>query len=97
MPENETVPGKKQAVTSLILAAVAFLNYMFVPMFITPFFTLILGIIGLVQAIRARKLGYRGLIREAGMMLSIIDIAASVLMIGVLVSALIGMGGEPIE
>ena len=94
MTEENNDPGKKQAVTSMILAVIAFLYYMFVPMFITPFFTLILGIIGLVQAIRAKRLGYNGVIRAIGLILAIVDIAVSVLLIAVLIAALAGAGGD---
>lgn len=96
MSESQNIPGKKQAVTSMILAVIAFLYFMLVPMYITVFFTLILSIVGLVQAIRAKRRGYYGLIREIGMILSIIDIAVSVLMIAVLISALIGAGSDPL-
>lgn len=61
---------------------------------LTSFFTLILGIIGLVQAIRAKKLGYHGVIRAVGLIVSIIDIAVSALLIAVLIAALVGAGGD---
>ena len=95
MPESQNIPGKKQAVISMILAVTAFLYYMLVPMYITVFFTLILSIIGLIQAIRAKRRGYQGVIRAIGLMLSIIDIAVSVIMLAVVISALIGAGGDP--
>lgn len=94
MPENQNSPGKKQAVSSAILAVMAFLYLMFVPMYITAFFTLILSIVGLIQAIRAKKLGYNGVIRAVGLLLSIVDIAVSALLIAVLIIALTGAGGD---
>ena len=51
MPENQEQPGKKQAVISLVIAAIAFFYLMFVPLYVTSFFTLILGVVGLIQAI----------------------------------------------
>lgn len=94
MPENQNSPGKKQAVTSAILAVMAFLYLMFVPMYITAFFTLVLSIVGLIQAIRAKRLGYNGVVRAVGFLLSIVDIAVSALLIAVLIIALTGAGGD---
>lgn len=94
MSESQNIPGKRQAVISMILAVTAFLYYMLVPMYITVFFTLILSIIGLVQAIRAKRRGYYGIIRTVGLMLSIVDIAVSALMIAVLIPALFGAVGD---
>lgn len=89
MSEGQNIPGKKPAVTSMILAVMAFLYLMFVPMYITSFFTLILGIVGLVQAIRAKRLGYSGVIRAIGLILAIIDITVSALLVAVLIAALV--------
>ena len=94
MPENQNSPGKKQAVTSAILAVMAFLYLMFVPVYITAFFTLVLSIVGLVQAIRAKRLGYNGVVRAVGLLLSIVDIAVSAILIAVLIIALTGAGGD---
>ena len=94
MPESQNSPGKKQAVASTILAVMAFLYLMLVPMYITAFFTLMLSIVGLIQAIRAKKLGYNGMIRVVGLLLSIVDIAVSALLIAVLIIALVGAGGD---
>lgn len=94
MSEDQNISGKRPAVVSMILAVIAFLYLMFVPMYATAFFTLILGIIGLVQAIRAKRLGYNGVIRVIGLLLAIIDIAVSVLLIAVLIVALVGAGGD---
>lgn len=94
MSKNQDIPGKRPAVISMILAVVAFLYLMFVPVYATAFFTLILGIIGLVQAIRSKKLGYNGVIRAIGLILAIVDIAVSVLLIAVLIVALVGANGD---
>ena len=94
MPGNQNIPGKKTAVISMILAVIAFFYLMFVPMYITAFFTLILGAAGLVQAIRAKRLGYSGVIRVIGLILAVIDVAVSVLLIAVLIAALFGVGGD---
>ena len=94
-PVSENTPGKKQAVISMILAVTAFLYLMLVPMYATAFLTLILGVIGLVQAIRAKRLGYHGVIRAIGLMLAIVDIAVSALLAAVLIIALIGAGEAP--
>ena len=59
-----------------------------------PFFALILGVIGLVQAIRAKKRGYNGAIRAVGMILAMIDIAVSVLLIAILIIASVGADGN---
>ena len=81
MPESQNIPGRKQAIIGLILASIAFLYLMFVPMYATSFFTLIISIIGLVQAIRAKKLGYIGAIRTIGLLLAVLDITLSLLLI----------------
>lgn len=94
MPENQPTPGKKQAVIGMILAVTAFLYLMLVPMYITAFFALILSVIGLVQAIRAKRLGYNGVARAVGLLLSIVDIAVSVLLAVVLIIALVGADGN---
>ena len=94
MSEDQTMPGRKQAVVSMILAVIAFLYLMLVPVYATAFFALALGIIGLVQAIRAKRLGYNGAIRAVGLLLSIVDIAVSALLIIVLVVALFS---EPLQ
>ena len=94
MTEDQHMPGKRPAVISMILALAAFFYLMFVPMYITSFFTLILGVIALVQAIRAKRLGYSGVVRAIGLILAIIDIAVSVLLIAVLIAALAGAGGD---
>ena len=96
MSESQNIPGKKQAVASMSLAVMAFLYLMLVPMYITSFFTLALGIAGLVQAIRAKKKGYSGIIRVVGLLLSIVDIAVSALLIAVLIIALVGAGSDPV-
>lgn len=94
MTEDQNTPGKRPAVISMILAVAAFLYLMFVPMYITSFFSLILGVIALVQAIRAKRLGYSSVIRVIGLILAIVDIAVSVLLIAVLIAALAGVGGD---
>ena len=96
MSESQAAPGKKQAVISANLAVIAFLYLMLVPMYITSFFTLAMGIVGLVQAIRAKRMGYNGVIRVVGLLLSIVDIAVSALLIVVLIIALVDAGGEPL-
>ena len=94
MSEDQNIPGKKQAVAGMVIAVTAFLYLMLVPMYITAFFTLILSIAGLVQAIRAKKRGYNGIIRAVGLLLCIVDIAVSALLIAVLIIALTGAGGD---
>ena len=94
MSENQNISGKRPAVISMILAVIAFLYLMFVPVYATSFFALILGVIGLAQAIRAKRLGYHGVIRAIGLILAIIDIAVSVLLIAVLIVALVGADGS---
>ncbi len=91
MPENQEQPGKKQAVISLVIAAIAFFYLMFVPLYVTSFFTLILGVVGLIQAIRAKKRDFVGAIRTMGLLLSILDIALSILFIVIPIAALNGI------
>ena len=95
MAEGQNIPGKRPADISMILAVAAFFHLMFVPMYITSFFSLVLGVIALVQAIRAKRLGYSGVVRAIGLILAIVDIAVSVLLIAVLIAALTGAGGDP--
>lgn len=45
MPESQNIPGRKPAATSMILAIIAFLYLMLVPVYATSFFTLILAIV----------------------------------------------------
>lgn len=91
MSENQEQPGKKQAVISLVIAAIAFLYLMFVPLYATSFFTLILGIVGLIQAIRAKKRDFVGAIRTLGLLLSVLDIAISILLIVIPIAAINGI------
>ena len=95
MSESQNIPGKKQAVTSMILAVMAFLYLMLVPMYITSIFTMILGIAGLVQAIRAKRRDYNSWIRAVGLLLSIVDVAVSAILNALLIIALFGAGGDP--
>lgn len=91
MPESQDIPGKKQATIGLILAAISFLYLMFVPLYVTSFFTLIISIIGLIQAIRAKKLGYIGMIRTVGLLVAVLDIALSLLLIIIPIIAVSGI------
>ena len=81
MQENQEQPGKRQATISLVIAVIAFLYLMFVPLYVTSFFTFVLGIVGLIQAARAKKRGFVGAIRTIGLLLSVLNTAISVLLI----------------
>lgn len=66
---NIPVPGKGQAIASLVLGIVAVVFWFFG---VGSLLSLILGIVGLVLASMAKKAGFEGGIRTAGFVLSLI-------------------------
>ncbi len=66
---NVPVPGKNQAVASLVLGIVSVVFWFFG---ITTILSLIMGIVGLVLASMSKKSGFVGGIRTAGFVLSLI-------------------------
>lgn len=66
---NIPVPGKGQAIASLVLGIVAVVFWFFG---VGSLLSLILGIVGLVLASMSKKAGFEGGVRTAGFVLSLI-------------------------
>ncbi len=83
--ENDKVPGKGAAITSLVLGIIAivlwFPSLVSIYAIFCPILSLILGIIGIVFAGRARKQGYTGGIRTAGFVFSLIGLIGGIIFI----------------
>lgn len=67
--ENNPVPGKGAATASLVCGIVAIVLWFFG---ITSLISFILGIIGIILANNAKKVGFEGGIQTAGFVLSIL-------------------------
>ena len=63
MPENNNPPGKNNATASLVLGIIAVIFWFFG---YSSILSIILGIVGLIQASKAKELGYDDAIRTAG-------------------------------
>ena len=81
MPENNNPPGKNNATASLVLGIIAVIFWFFG---YSSILSIILGIVGLIQASKAKELGYDDAIRTAGFVLSLIGL------IGGAIAALFG-------
>ena len=71
MPENNNPPGKNNATASLVLGIIAVIFWFFG---YSSILSIILGIVGLIQASKAKELGYDDAIRTAGFVLSLIGL-----------------------
>ncbi len=69
--ENSNIPGKGAATASLVLGIISVVCWFFG---YSAFLSVVLGIIGIVQAINSKKAGYNDGIRTAGFVLSIIGL-----------------------
>ncbi|MCL2227345.1 MAG: DUF4190 domain-containing protein [Oscillospiraceae bacterium] len=78
--------GKGMAIASLVLGILSVLD----PTFI---FGIIMGIVGIVLAVMAKKKGYIGGMATAGMVLSIIGVALNGIMLLLFGAALFTLGG----
>lgn len=76
MPENNNPPGKNNATASLVLGIIAVIFWFFG---YSSILSIILGIVGLIQASKAKELGYDDAIRTAGFVLSLIGGALALL------------------
>ena len=76
MPEHTSPPGKGNATASLVLGIIAVVFWFFG---YSSILSVILGIIGLTQAAKARELGYEDTIRTAGFVLSLIGLIGGAL------------------
>ena len=63
MPEHTNPPGKSNATASLVLGIIAVVFWFFG---YSSILSVILGIVGLIQASKAKELGYLDAIRTAG-------------------------------
>ena len=70
----EKIPGKNEAVASLVLGILSLICCFFA---YSNILSIILGIIGLVLASTSKKYGYEGGIRTAGFVLSLIGLIIS--------------------
>ena len=91
MNENGKLPGQGAATGSLVCGIIAVVCWFFG---YTTIISLILGIIGLVMASKAKREGYTGGMRTAGFVLSLMGVivgaivlVACVVLAGVLVGA----------
>ena len=76
MPENNNPPGKNNATASLVLGIIAVIFWFFG---YSSILSIILGIVGLIQASKAKELGYDDAIRTAGFVLSLIGLLGGAL------------------
>ncbi|MCL2579644.1 MAG: hypothetical protein FWE32_06390 [Oscillospiraceae bacterium] len=88
--------GRGKAIAALILGIVAVLS---VTLPVLPFYGSFCGVIGLFMASKAKKEGYRGGLRTAGLVISIIGTALAGLLLLVaafFVAAFLGAMGLPL-
>ena len=71
MEENNNIPGKGAATASLVLGIISVVLWFFG---YSAIISVILGIVGLIQASRAKELGYEDTTRTAGFILSLIGL-----------------------
>ena len=64
LPEHTNPPGKSNATASLVLGIIAVVFWFFG---YSSILSVILGIVGLIQASKAKELGYLDAIRTAGL------------------------------
>ncbi|MCI6991035.1 MAG: hypothetical protein MR910_06405 [Clostridiales bacterium] len=76
MPEHTNPPGKSNATASLVLGIISVVFWFFG---YSSILSVILAIIGLAQASKARELGYEDPIRTAGFVLSLIGLIGGAL------------------
>lgn len=71
MEENNNIPGKGAATASLVLGIISVVLWFFG---YSALVSVILGIVGLILAGNAKKAGFKGGIRTAGFVLSLIGL-----------------------
>ncbi len=76
LPEHTNPPGKSNATASLVLGIIAVVFWFFG---YSSILSVILGIVGLIQASKAKELGYQDAIRTAGFVLSLIGLIGGAL------------------
>ena len=76
LPEHTNPPGKSNATASLVLGIIAVVFWFFG---YSSILSVILGIVGLIQASKAKDLGYQDAIRTAGFVLSLIGLIGGAL------------------
>ena len=76
MNENQVVPGKGAATSSMVLGIISVVLWFFG---YSALVSVVLGIIGLVLAGSAKKAGFEGGIRTAGFVLSLISLIGGAL------------------
>lgn len=76
LPEHTNPPGKSNATASLVLGIIAVVFWFFG---YSSILSVILGIVGLIQASKAKELGYLDAIRTAGFVLSLIGLIGGAL------------------
>ncbi|MFQ8984690.1 MAG: hypothetical protein ACLR6W_10880 [Evtepia sp.] len=91
MPENNNPPGKNNATASLVLGIIAVIFWFFG---YSSILSIILGIVGLIQASKAKELGYDDAIRTAGFVLSLIGLIGGALAL-LACAACVSCAGSP--
>ena len=76
LPEHTNPPGKSNATASLVLGIIAVVFWFFG---YSSILSVILGMVGLIQASKAKELGYQDAIRTAGFVLSLIGLIGGAL------------------
>ena len=76
LPEHTNPPGKSNATASLVLGIIAVVFWFFG---YSSILSVILGIVGLIQASKAKELGSQDAIRTAGFVLSLIGLIGGAL------------------
>ena len=79
--QNENIPGKGEAVASMVLGIVGLVFTFILSGFGLGFIAVICGIIGLILSIISKNKGYEGGMRTAGFVMNIIVIVVAILVV----------------
>ena len=74
--EEQKIPGKGQAIASLVLGIIAVVLWFFG---YSSLISIVLGVIGLILASKSKSLGFQGGLRTAGFVLSLIGLIGGAL------------------
>ena len=82
------IPGKNEALISLILGIVGLV----VALFVNGIFGMILGIAGLVVSSRSKSMGYNDSLRTAGFVLSVLSVVLGCITLVACIACTAGLG-----